>query len=737
MDFYNISCYFLVPISNARTLSKYPSREEGVLSFQTNEIVTVYSKPQDKSNNLWGVEINGKRGFVPGSLIRETKITKKREALLNVELDGVAKVPLKSETVENATPDAKIDPNSVKKDYEVVDGTTLYVDDVITPSATQESIEATATNDFKSSVETEPLALKIGSSNVDDKAEADKSVNNEGLEPTGSFLGDVMNSISNLMNNEASEENDDDNEDDEDDDEEDEEEESVEDDEIDLSAEKEPETFPKEIQQTVGENKLESENTGDTVKEEQTVAEVTEDKTYKEGENVAEATKIKTEDSGLKIRAANLEIDSPHKTDGKDLGKAEDNLSNSAEELVQNDEPQNTTETVSSLNENEAEKNLTEAPEILSPAENTILTEKANVITDDIKSDENTINIDVLPKEISVSSNLESTKDDILSEANTPPIESNAAKSQESEVAIKTEHPVSEENPLLLETTETQAPLPESVNDNKIDAPETPPLEIPLIPKDVGENIAGDEQPQNVLQQENVFENSQEFSEQRVLENSSENISELPKETTEEIVDFENKKSIADEQATLVQNSAEASTESRPSNGLFSGLYSNVFAEETVTEKAVNDEILITEEQPKSAQNPEEILKESGGPSSGLFSGIYSPSVSAEEVATEKIINHGNENVVINEESKLVESSEEAAKEDGSSNGFLGGIYSSMFGGQGVDQKQDVSEGASAVIDNEVQRQEEVASSPLTAKNSVDGGIVSDEIPPMNNGGKC
>lgn len=686
----------------------------------------MYSKPQEKTNNLWGVEINGKRGFVPANLIRETKILKKRDLLQNIELGTANKVPSKTETVENATPGAEIAPKSVQKNYEVVDGTTVYIDDVINPSATQDPVEPTAINDFNSDVQTEPLALKVGSDNTIDKTEAEKSINNDDLQPTGSFFGDVMNSLTNLIDSNASEENDDENEDDEDDEEEEDEESNEDKESVEEQLETLPETIvndasAEQIQQTVGEKKSENEN-GEEIKAEQTVMELAKDKTLKEGKNVYEASEIKTEDSELNIKAATLEIDTPSNMDVNEFENKENNASNSADEVVQKDEPQNVTETESFVKENQAEKTSSAPAEILPAAENTNPADTTHVVKDDFKSEENTGNTDELPKEMVSPDNLEPPKDDIVSEINSPPTESTAAESQATAIPITTEESVSQEIPLPLDTyTETQTPLPESVTEYKIDAADTPPLEIPSIPKD--ENVVEVEQPQIVVQ-ENTFENLQEFS----ILKESENIKDMPKDASvsEKTVNYENENSIAIEQANFVQNSEEVSTESLPSSGLFGGLYANVFAEETATEKVINNENLITGEESTLTQIPEQVSTESG-----------SSSVLPEVVATDKVINHENENLVADEESKLVQSSEDASMQDGSSNGFLDGIYSSMFGGQGVEQKQeDVVESVRQVGGDEGQKQEQVAESTLTAENNVGEGRTSDEIPPAKVDGK-
>ncbi|CAK9805458.1 Transport and Golgi organization protein 1 [Anthophora plagiata] len=65
------------PVSLAKTLINYYPNEPGLLSFDINVDVKVHSKEAGKRNDLWGVEINGKHGYVPKSFLKEYKILKK------------------------------------------------------------------------------------------------------------------------------------------------------------------------------------------------------------------------------------------------------------------------------------------------------------------------------------------------------------------------------------------------------------------------------------------------------------------------------------------------------------------------------------------------------------------------------------------------------------------------------------------------------------------------------------
>ncbi|PSN55060.1 hypothetical protein C0J52_04113 [Blattella germanica] len=65
------------PVSLAKTLIRYFSDDQHVLSFGQNIDVRIYSKSAGSNPNLWGAEINGKRGYIPKGLVREYRILKK------------------------------------------------------------------------------------------------------------------------------------------------------------------------------------------------------------------------------------------------------------------------------------------------------------------------------------------------------------------------------------------------------------------------------------------------------------------------------------------------------------------------------------------------------------------------------------------------------------------------------------------------------------------------------------
>lgn len=61
-------------VSKGITLISYPSNDKDILSFPVNAEVTVYSKEAGERSDLWGVEIKGKRGYVPKQYVKETEV---------------------------------------------------------------------------------------------------------------------------------------------------------------------------------------------------------------------------------------------------------------------------------------------------------------------------------------------------------------------------------------------------------------------------------------------------------------------------------------------------------------------------------------------------------------------------------------------------------------------------------------------------------------------------------------
>ncbi|XP_017877099.1 transport and Golgi organization protein 1 isoform X1 [Ceratina calcarata] len=147
------------PVSLARTSIKYMPNEPGLLPFDVNVIVKVYSKEAGNRTDLWGVEINGKHGYVPKEFLKEYKILHKK-LLYEVSTDslpskklssgGVKEIHASREQNDNLDlkpteklPQTKVD---ATPPYEVIDGTTVHLDHKeppVQPAFVKEVIQAT------------------------------------------------------------------------------------------------------------------------------------------------------------------------------------------------------------------------------------------------------------------------------------------------------------------------------------------------------------------------------------------------------------------------------------------------------------------------------------------------------------------------------------------------------------------------------------------------------------------
>ncbi|KAJ8955169.1 hypothetical protein NQ318_009062 [Aromia moschata] len=172
------------PVSLAKTLLRYSSPDPRLLSFAPNEQITIYSKEAGSQSNLWGAEIRGKRGYVPKNLVREYKVFKKPQLLVDTELKHKSQVPLANKE--------KVDPDAVQKAFEVVDGTTIYINpqDSINPSSTESPIQ--------------PTAVPPGSKTTEGEAEASKKPVDESQDESSlketipeSVVNNVLSTISN------------------------------------------------------------------------------------------------------------------------------------------------------------------------------------------------------------------------------------------------------------------------------------------------------------------------------------------------------------------------------------------------------------------------------------------------------------------------------------------------------------------------------------------------------------
>ncbi|XP_039315640.1 transport and Golgi organization protein 1 isoform X2 [Solenopsis invicta] len=210
---YDLNCS--EPISLARTLLTYQSNDREVMSFGANVEVKVFSKGAGKRTDLWGVEIKGKRGFAPKSLLKEYKILKRDlsyevpvynfndEAnkvqpktleskekksgesftLLEDELSQTDKTP-SLESIDDSTIEESshgISADSISPSYEVIDGTTVYFEGSpsVQPNFVAEVAQATA-------LPNKQAAMTSDSETVREELSSDKDtfINNKKLQPS-------------------------------------------------------------------------------------------------------------------------------------------------------------------------------------------------------------------------------------------------------------------------------------------------------------------------------------------------------------------------------------------------------------------------------------------------------------------------------------------------------------------------------------------------------------------------
>ncbi|KAH0539427.1 hypothetical protein KQX54_004731 [Cotesia glomerata] len=127
-----------VPVSLAKTVMKYHSNDPQILSFEPNVDVTVFSKSAGSRDDLWGVEIAGRRGYAPVGFIREKKVLKKDlEHEVPTEVSNSSEFESQNgqktqDSVINSNPEVKnsmdsISPvvENVSPSFEIIDGTTI------------------------------------------------------------------------------------------------------------------------------------------------------------------------------------------------------------------------------------------------------------------------------------------------------------------------------------------------------------------------------------------------------------------------------------------------------------------------------------------------------------------------------------------------------------------------------------------------------------------------------------
>ncbi|XP_034943993.1 transport and Golgi organization protein 1 isoform X2 [Chelonus insularis] len=154
-------------VSIAKTIINYNAKEPDIMSFPLNVDVKVFSKSAGTRDDLWGVEIEGKRGYIPKKFLREKKVIHKDleyivpteasfKKLVQFSADGNEIKDQTSSIInsdmiqnDNAT-ELPLDIDQVSPSFEVIDGTTIY-----SPSETEEEENSYATKIINQSPSTQ------------------------------------------------------------------------------------------------------------------------------------------------------------------------------------------------------------------------------------------------------------------------------------------------------------------------------------------------------------------------------------------------------------------------------------------------------------------------------------------------------------------------------------------------------------------------------------------------------
>ncbi|XP_043277242.1 transport and Golgi organization protein 1 isoform X3 [Venturia canescens] len=197
------------PVSIATTLMRYQSNDPAILSFESNIDVTVFSKAAGKRKDLWGVEINGKRGYIPVNMIKEKRVLKKNlihkvpteESEASAETNNVPNVTENVEAIQNIqtnplsqeeTEEKLVPmPSQVSPSFEVHDGTTIPLVMIeepsvpsystVTPQAEPEVQEHPVLSVHPNIASSVTLENKVNEISIDDTIDAPKYLEMAGL----------------------------------------------------------------------------------------------------------------------------------------------------------------------------------------------------------------------------------------------------------------------------------------------------------------------------------------------------------------------------------------------------------------------------------------------------------------------------------------------------------------------------------------------------------------------------
>lgn len=98
----------------ARTMLNYSPIEPYMIPFQRNKIVRILSKAAGSNTNVWGIEVQGRRGYAPITHLQETEVIVKADQLIEVPTEPYIEKP--ADTEASAEAKKSIDESTVKEE---------------------------------------------------------------------------------------------------------------------------------------------------------------------------------------------------------------------------------------------------------------------------------------------------------------------------------------------------------------------------------------------------------------------------------------------------------------------------------------------------------------------------------------------------------------------------------------------------------------------------------------------
>lgn len=96
----------------AKTMLNYNAIDPGMISFPRNQQVRVLSKEAGSNPEVWGIEVQGRRGYAPKQHLQEYQVIVKKDKLIEVPTESF--MPKPDQTQPQADAQSKIDESTVK-----------------------------------------------------------------------------------------------------------------------------------------------------------------------------------------------------------------------------------------------------------------------------------------------------------------------------------------------------------------------------------------------------------------------------------------------------------------------------------------------------------------------------------------------------------------------------------------------------------------------------------------------